>query len=168
VAYQVEMTASTYFPDSTGVLGWVGPPDENGVARVVSAPHFTDTWPPAVYLGDCEIVPVADYAIRPTPDGVSFGDPILLSTIAQPDKWWADVVGPKVGRVWSGPDGFVNFDDIQAAIQTFEGVTDAPHWARVDVAVAEPDKVVNMTDVQFIILAFEGATYPFAAPADCP
>ena len=66
------------------------------------------------------------------------------------------------------PDTFVNFDDIQAAVQAFENHSDAPHWTWVDLEEAIPNAVVNLTDVQMIILAFEGAQYPFADPGACP
>ena len=74
----------------------------------------------------------------------------------------------KVDADWSPPDRFVNMDDIQAAIHTYEGTPGAPHWTWVDVEGEIPNTVVNMGDVQFIIFAFEGSMYPFSAPADCP
>jgi hypothetical protein len=172
IAFSVEMTASEYFPDSVGALGWVGEPDEAGVARVVDEPFFSDAWPALVHVGDCKIVPVAAYEIRGTVDGTSFTEPLELATIARPEpgmpKWWADLVGLKVEGAWSPPDGFVNMDDIQAAIQAFEDTPGEPHWTWVDVADEGPDRVINMTDIQFIIFAFEGAGYPFSDPSDCP
>ena len=68
----------------------------------------------------------------------------------------------------STPDGFVNMDDVQAAVQAFERVADAPHWMCVDVDAEIPNAVINMTDIQLIVLAFEGAHYPFSDPANCP
>jgi hypothetical protein len=68
---------------------------------------------------------------------------------------------------WAPPDGFVNMDDIQAAIQTFEEAPGAPHWTWVDLEDEVPNAVINMTDIQLIILAFEGAEYPYGSPADC-
>jgi hypothetical protein len=160
VAYHVELTAAAYFPESTGILGWVGEPDDNDVSRLLDNPFY------------CAIVPVAAYEIRATADGNNFTDPLEVSTIAQPDptlpKWWADIVGMKLEDSWSPPDGFVNMDDIQAAVQTFEGVPGAPHWTWVDIEDEVPNAVINMTDVQLVVLAFEGAQYPFSAPADCP
>ncbi|GAG19206.1 unnamed protein product, partial [marine sediment metagenome] len=111
---------------------------------------------------------VSVYHVYATPDGVSFGDPVVVETIAQPDKWWADVVGPKIGGLWTPPEGVVNFDDIQAIIQTFERVPDAPHWAAVDLDAEVPNAVINLTDVQLTILSFEGGPYPFSDPANCP
>ncbi|UCE61710.1 MAG: hypothetical protein JSU63_08170, partial [Phycisphaerales bacterium] len=59
VAYQVEMTESAFFPESTGVLGWVGEPDANDVSRVADEPYFDAGWPEVVHIGDCEIIPAA-------------------------------------------------------------------------------------------------------------
>ena len=125
-----------------------------------------------VHIGACEIIPVASYAIRATPDGLTFSEPFQVSTIAlptpPPPKWWADIVGAKGETGWSSPDGFVNMDDVQAAIQKFEGALDAPNWMCVDVDGEVPNAVINMTDIQMIVLAFEGAQYPFSDPANCP
>ena len=72
VAYRIELTASEFFPDSTGVLGWLGEPGDKNVSRVVGEPLFTDNWPSYVFIGDCEIIPVSlqrpailSVAIRP-------------------------------------------------------------------------------------------------------
>ena len=172
VAFQIELTASTFFPGSVGVLGWAGAPDENDVSLVTATPFFSDAWPPVLHLGDCEVVPAASYAVQPTCDGVVFADPLQVSTIAQPipppHRWWADVVGAKVEASWSPPEGFVNTHDIQAAIPTFEKTPGAPHWTWVDLEEEVPNAVINMTDIQLIILAFEGAPFPFSAPGECP
>ena len=169
VAFQVEMTSSTYFPGSVGVLGWVGEPGMHDVSRIVSEPFFSDAWPAVVHLGDCQVVPVAAYGIRARSVGGSYSASLVVETILQPEgKWWADVVGATVGEAWTAPDGVLNFDDIQAAIQTFEGHAQAPHWTWMDIEDEVPNAVVNMTDIQLIVLAFEGAAYPFIDPALCP
>ena len=191
IAYQVEMTACDYFPHSTGVLGWVGPPydpgcqDDQGdplpddppcwgeyASRLVDEPFYSDAWPALLHVGDCEIVPVAGYEIRATGNGEYFSDPLAIGTIAQPTppppKWWADIVGMRVSGAWSPPDAFVNFYDIQAAVLVFESPSDGPHWTWADVEDATPNAVINLTDVQMIILAFEGAPYPFDDPKFCP
>jgi hypothetical protein len=170
VAFQIEMTDG---PGAPGVIGWAGEPDGNGVCRFVgeSSAHWADEWPAVVHVADCQIVPVAKYEIRATPDGANFSDLLEVSTIAlpipPPPKWWADIVGMKVGDTWQEPDRVVNMDDIQAAIQSFEGQASAPHWTWCDIADDGPDLVVNMTDVQMITLAFQGAEYPYPDPADC-
>jgi hypothetical protein len=117
-------------------------------------------------------VPRATYELRATADGIDFTSPLVVPTAAQPTspplKWWGDIVGMKAAGAWTAPDGFVNMDDIQAAVHTFETTLGAPHWTWVDVEDEIPNQVVNLTDVQFILLAFESAPYPFRDPADCP
>lgn len=193
VAFRVEMTSSTYFPASTGVLGWVGEPVEIGcpnncsgdfVAPVVSNPVYR-AWPePVVHVGDCEIVPVAVYNIRSTVFGELFSEPLVVGTILKPvSASWADCVGPLIeGSGWTAPDGATNFDDVTAAVMAFQRVPGSfwPHVTAVDLhgddlppeqggaSASPPNRVVNFTDVQFIVLAFEGGPYPFNDPADCP
>ena len=188
VAHQVELVSSTYFPESIGLIGWTGEPydascvDDQGnplsndppclgdfVSRLVDEPYYAETWPTVLHVADCAVVPAAIYWVRATVDGANFTDPLQLNTSGQPfQKWWADLVGAQVEGEWTGPDMFVNFDDIQAAIQTFEAHPTAPHWTWVDMEDTVPNAIINMADVQLIILAFEGAEYPFSVPADCP
>ena len=98
-----------------------------------------------------------------------FSDPLeTVRTVSKPDKAWGDVVGEKFITIWEPPNGIVNFDDIQAIVQNFESVEDAPPLYWVDVAVEVPDFVANMTDVQMITLAFEGGPYPYSEPMSCP
>ena len=168
-AFQVEMTGSTYFPDSTGVLGWVGEPEADNISRLVEEPVFR-AWPESViHLGDCEIVPVAGYEIRATVDAFAFTDVLALSTIAQPaPKMWGDCVGSFEETGWAGPNGVVNMDDIMAAVQKFQQLSTAPPLTCVDVDEQVPNAVLNMTDILQIIQGFKSEPYPFSDPADCP
>ena len=175
MAYQVEMTASAYFPTSTGVLGWVGEPFEAPedpgvfVARVVDTEFYTDDWPAVVHLGDCPIVPVATYAVRGTVTGHTFTDPAVIETIAEPTpKKWADVVGAFSGGQWTAPNGVVNMDDVMAAVLKFKKTAGAPHISRVDIDDQVPNVILNMTDIFQIVQAFKSEPYPFADPALCP
>ena len=176
-AYQVTLTASSDFPDSTGVVGWVGEPFEADyyqnvwMARLVDTPVFRD-WtggPQLIHVGDCAVVPVATYEIRWTPDGVVFFDPVVVPTVGRPaDKQWGDVVG-SFDWSWSCPDGIVNMDDVMAAIQKFKGLPTAPPLAWVDVEPEVPNAFLNFTDIFWIVQGFKGELpYPFADPADCP
>ena len=174
-AVQVEMTESGYFPESVGVLGWVGEPFEAPedpgvwVARVVSEPYFGDDWPAVVHVGDCAIVPAATYRLRPTPDGNSFGAPAVVFTIAPPEpKHWADCVGSFQGDAWNSPDGVVNMDDVMAAVQKFIDDPNAPRLTWVDVDGEVPNVVLNFTDIFQIVQGFKSAPYPFRDPAMCP
>ena len=163
VAYQVSLVNSDYFPASSGVVGWVGKPDSKAVARVV--PQRVDqVWTQAVvHVGDCEIVPCAEYEVRAIAAGAAeepgnFSEPLLIETIARPGiAYWADGVGPLEPvcsgdgvtpclsaadcpgeapcGVWPGPDGAINFDDIGAAVKAFQCVpgTVWPHFTLVDI-----------------------------------
>lgn len=174
-AYEVEMTASTHFPGSTGVLGWVGEPfeapEDPGVwiAPVEDAPFYSDSWPSIVNLGDCEIVPAATFALRGTVEGTSvLSDPLELGTIVEPaPKKWADCVGAFTGAAWAGPNGVVNMDDVMAAVQKFLDDPTAPPLTWVDIDAEVPNAVLNFTDILQIVQGFKGNPYPFSAPADC-
>ena len=169
VAFQAEMTASTYFPDSVGVVGWVGEPDGHGIARLIEEPFFGEAWPQVVHVGDCAIVPAATYEIRATRDGTTLSDPLEISTIAQPgSKYWADVVGEFDGAEWAAPNGVVNMDDVMAGVQKFKQLDTAPPLTWVDLDPEVPNGVLNFTDIFQIVQGFKGAEYPFRAPAACP
>ena len=169
VAFQVEMTASAYFPESTGVIGWVDKPGTDGVARIQGDPVLWDQWPSLVHVGDCGIVPVATYAIRTTVNGVTFSDPFEVATIAEPvPKFWGDVVGQKFALWWTPPNGMVNMDDVLAGVQRFRQLEDAPHLTWVDVDPEVPNVVLNFTDIFQIVRGFKGEPYPFRDPVECP
>ena len=166
-AYQVEMTSSNYFPSVVGVIGWVGQPDENDVCRVVAEPFFSDSWPAVAHVGDCGIVPAAGYEIRASVDGTFLTEAVAMGTIIEPiPKKWGDVVGLFLGEEWTGPNAEVNFDDIQAAIQTFQVLDSAPHFTWVDIDARVPNVVVNFTDIMRIVQGFQGEDYPFGCPGD--
>jgi len=84
---------------------------------------------------------------------------------------------------WGPPNGFTNFDDINAALSVFQafgpnpvspvdpGPKANPQVADItwtDMHDREPNSVSNAADVQFIGLAFQGRPYPFPDPVDCP
>ena len=172
---RVDLTASTYFPEATGMLGWVGEPfeasEEPGVwvARVVDTPFYSDSWPVVVHLGACEIVPVATYEIRSTWDGVSFSMPLAIETIARPTpKYWADCVGVFDGDAWTGPNAVVCMDDVMAAVQKFKKLDNAPPLTWVDIDGEEPNVTLNFGDIQMIVQGFQGVAYPFSDPGECP
>ena len=177
VAFQVEMTASAFFPGSTGILGWVGEPveapEEPGlwIAGLEDAAFTSTSWPAVVHLRDCKIIPAATYEIR----ALVGGDPPVLSgplvAPTTPDpmpKHWGDVVGPMAGGAWTGPDGFVNMDDVMAAVRKFLHDPTAPHLTWVDVDPDLPDAILDFTDIMRIVQGFKGEEYPFPDPASCP
>ncbi|MBU0717048.1 MAG: hypothetical protein KJ749_02270 [Planctomycetes bacterium] len=169
VAFAVELTASADFPASVGAVGWVGEPDVTGMARLVSGPFYSDSWPTVVHVGDCAVVPVATYEVRATIDGINFTEPLQVATILRPGvSAWGDVVGSLVASEWTGPNGVVNFDDVVAAVQFFTSATTAPPLTWVDIEPEVPDAILNFADIMQMVLAFQGEPYPYRAPADCP
>ena len=169
VAFQVEMTSSTHFPGSTGVVGWIGEPDADNIAPIVSEPRYADDWPALVHVADCEVVPAATYSIRSTIDAVFFSDPAELTTVEEPTpKKWADVAGPFTGTEWDVPNGVVSMDDIMGVIQYFKAAPTAPPLFWVDIDPEIPNQVVNMSDVMQVVNGFKGLAYSFSDPAACP
>jgi RHS repeat-associated protein len=168
-AFQVRITFSAYFPESFGIVGWVGEPDADGIARIAAEPYAATNWPSVVHVGDCQIVPVASYEIRAVRDGALFSTSLNLETIDQPgSSKWADVVGTFTGGEWTPPNGVVNFEDILATVKRFQLAPGAPHLTWVDVDGEIPNTVVNFADVMRVVQGFQVADYPFNAPSACP
>ena len=155
------------------VLGWVGTPTDAGndapagtkTAEVVKVEPAARVWTESVvHISDCEIAPVHDYAISASSDGVSFAEPLIVSTIAQPQgKFWADIVGTFDGVLWSAPNLLVGVDDVNAMIK-FLSLKPAPHITRVDLIGSAPtytNFIINATDLTMVLQGFVGeTTYP--------
>ncbi|MCO6438229.1 MAG: trypsin-like peptidase domain-containing protein [Phycisphaerae bacterium] len=171
VNFQVEMLAG---PGSPGMVGWVDVPDGNGIARLRSTPITpAPLWAEAViHIGDCAIVPGAQYGIRATFDGTNFSDEYGVSTTPQPSdgRLWGDTVGSfdSGTQTWNPPNGTVNGFDIVAVLERFANDPSAPHMTWVDVNPQIPDKVANGTDVLQVVNAFSQGPYPFVTPDNCP
>ncbi len=183
LAYRVDMIASEYFPASTGPLGWVDEPDVNDVSRVVDDPLYLTDWPTLVYVGDCEIVPVATYEIWATADGAAFTNPREIPTIHKPGtRYYGDVAGTGTGNLppllgFTAPNGVVNVADVQAYILTAQGAStpSAPvTWFDLHGLGdgSPPNFILNISDLQRIKFGFQGLQYTDTPaqldPADCP
>ena len=145
-----DLTGAHCVNDQAGSIGmtwWVGPEHPtlgNDVHLLVSAPYrkVSADWAAVVHVADCEIVPLATYGVRAVNiDTMAESDELAVSTIAKPDNWWGDCVGPlgdyctgnwapctsdpdcPAGETcleqWPPPDGFANFHDVSAAVFTF-------------------------------------------------
>ncbi|UCE59697.1 MAG: hypothetical protein JSU63_19925 [Phycisphaerales bacterium] len=198
VAFQVELAEG---PGATGALGWVGEPidpscqNEDGspngnpcdgvdfVARVVDTPAIRTWNEETVHLTGCEIVPVATYELRASPDGVVLTLPLEVGTIIKPTVWYyGDTVGVGTGELlpamgYTAPNQIVNVNDVTAYLLTVDGDTSPsvhPTW--VDLhglsAGAVPNYILNVSDLQRILFGLEGQEYTDASdqfnPADCP
>jgi hypothetical protein len=198
VAFEVELTAG---PGDLHVIGWVADPfdpsceDENGtpngdpcdgadyVARIVSEAVFRPWNESVIHVGDCEIVPVASYALRATLDGILFSVPLELATIKRPgSRYYGDTVGMGTGDLpplpgFTGPNGAVNVTDVQAFLLTMQGpLSPSTHTTWVDMhglgEGSPPNFILNVSDLQRILFGIEGLTYTATPeqldPADCP
>ena len=126
-----------------------------------------------VHIGDCEIIPMATYALRTTFDPLVgqpiFSDDLIIGTILKPGtKCYGDIVGIWTGTQWTCPNGTVGMGDVMAAVFAFQHHPNMPHrtWAEVDDAGL--NMVINIADIQQIVFGFKGQPYPFPVPANCP
>ncbi len=168
VAYKLDMVSSLFHPTAI-VSGWVGVPDTNGIASLEPNP-VTRTWiEPVVHITGCDITPVAEFELAASADdGQSFLPAITLRTVGQPvdAKFWGDTVGVFDGTKWTAPQGVTNFDDVNAAIKTWQEAEGSAVIPRTDVEPQEPNRVTNFNDVLFEVFAFQGDFYPFGCPDD--
>lgn len=156
---------------------YAGTPDSQGNSQCLPLPTFR-VWNEAlVNVGDCSIVPVANYEVRATFDDVAFASPLALQTINVPSingKLWGDVAGAFNGLSWPAPDQLTNVNDLLAIFARITGSGTAPDFTRVNVqAISSVDSClnafVNTADLFIVVKAVAGDSYPFATdPALCP
>ncbi|MBI4716446.1 MAG: S8 family serine peptidase [Planctomycetes bacterium] len=172
-ALQLSITSNLRFPASIGLTKWVGPPDAaTGIARLQCTPEYRN-WgaaPTLVHIGDAEVTPGATYNVKALGNGCSDANPASFSAAATVSTTlvWGDTVGMFDGAVWTPPNAVVNFVDVQAVLQRYQGRPTAPALVRVDVDGQMPNAVVNFADIQRAIQAFLGAGYPYDPPTPCP
>ena len=168
-------------------MKWVGEPVSNACvplndcagqwfAGLVDAPVFRVWTEDTLHVSACEIVPVADYDIRSTGDGVSFSDPLSVGTITKPNVHYGDCAGPVISGQYTAADGFVSVVDVQAYLIANQGGASAPHTTWVDLQSGSlpvvPQQILNVGDLQTIKFGFLGQTYVETPghdnPSDCP
>lgn len=152
-------------------IGWVGIPDANGNAKVETDPIYRG-WPETVvHVGDCEVIPVADYELDATADGLRYSAPMEVGTILLPNlnlKLWGDLVGVNNGTQWTAPNQFTNVNDILAVLAYISNATIKPTFQRANLqAISSADSClnpfVNTADVLVCVRAVAGDSY--GAPA---
>ena len=120
-------------------------------------------------LGLYDIVAVSDgTAIESAPA-------LAAATQAKPGAvWHGDCVGSFTGTKWTAPNGTTNFDDVVAAIKTFQD-PNAINATHVSVTDMEPNldgtqinRPVNINDVLSMIKGFQGKEYPGPQIELCP
>ena len=156
-----------------------GVPAQNDqyTAKCGTAPVFRVWSEPVVHVGDCTIIPVADYEISATTDGAVFTSPLPLSTILLPSlntKQWGDNVGVNNGTEWTPPNQFTNVNDVLSLLAIISGAVIRPHFTVANlqaISSADPcmNAFVNTADVLIVVKAVAGDAYPFTTnPVNCP
>jgi hypothetical protein len=170
-----EETAIRVTHVGTGLQWWVTEPDTNAVARLESTlgPTLYRDWglePAVIHVGDCPIVPNADYQVQAILAGANpgdegnYSDALELPTVDR----WGDVVGLFEDDVWTPPNNVGNLDDVMAGISKFQGAPTAPPKPWVDLDPEEPNLVINLQDILGAIYGFQSDPYPFSPPESCP
>jgi len=129
-----------------------------------------------LHITGCEIVPVAEYEVRSTVNGIVFSPPLAVATISKPNVHYGDCVGPVVGEVYTAPDGHTNVTDVQAFLAAQTGAAHAPNTTWVDLhsstSPVVPQQILNVGDLQTIKFGFLGQTYVETPgqvdPGNCP
>jgi len=156
----------------TGTEWWGVPPGPGEtITRLGDTPMaFDSDVHRELLLSDCQIVPGEEYDVQVVSlfcdigEEVNFSAPLRLPTVTN----WGDTAGEFDGEFWLPPDGFVNLGDALSIIASIEGGPSAPPGNWVDIEGEVVSGIVNLGDALSVIQSIEGASYPFAAPGDCP
>ncbi|MCH7885066.1 MAG: hypothetical protein IIC01_07405 [Planctomycetes bacterium] len=81
---------------------------------------------------------------------------------------WGDITGGWDGVSWTGPDGVVDQNDIDAVVAKFQYWPGAVSKTRGDIAKDVPDRLVNFTDIGRVVDASKGGLYSYDGPESCP
>lgn len=160
-------------PGQIGSQWWANAPDADCLSIATSTQPFTPpNWSSCltIHVTGCPIIPTSTYDIVAISGGV-----VEAVTQLKPGfKWWGDCVGFFTGTEWTPPNGSVNFDDVTAAIKTFQDpdAINATHVSVTDVhpnlPPLHPNRLVNIDDVAQILQGFQGNPYPGFAIENCP
>ncbi len=164
---------------ASGRSWWVAehnPADPADVYRLSNSPTCVvwDGAPLLIHVSQCGVSPAGQYVVQATHCGCAgaegnFSPAVTIPTIPKPGpKFWGDSVGVISGATWTPPNGFVNVQDVTAAIKFLQGDPVAPHRSWVDLHPEATNALVNVADVQQFVLAIQGAAYPYALPSACP
>ena len=162
---------------SPGGSCWVQAPVTTATADQYTAkceptPVFRVWNEPVIHVGDCEIIPVAEFQIAATTDGLVFTPPLVVGTIPLPamnSKKWGDVSGQFTGS-WPPPDRFTNVNDLVAMQAYINNTPTRPHITVVNIAASSAGSgcvppQVNVGDVQSMVFAIATKSY---GPPDFP
>jgi hypothetical protein len=130
-------------------------------------PVFRVWTEPVIHVGDCEIIPVADYTIfTNSPGPIENPVGLAVSTILLPSggKLWGDNVGSNNGAEWTPPNQITNVNDVTSLLAFISGAAIRPHITVANLqAISSSDPClnaqVNASDVLIAVQAVAGATY---------
>jgi len=135
-----------------------------------------------VHVGDCEVIPVANYQIfANAPGPVEHPQPLSVDTIFLPTlnlKSWGDICGVNNGSEWTPPNQFTNVNDVLAILAYISGAAIKPQFTVANLqAISSADSClnafVNTADVLISVRAIAGDSYgppssgKFTNPANC-
>ncbi|MCH7995404.1 MAG: hypothetical protein IIB57_13300, partial [Planctomycetes bacterium] len=164
---------------------WANAPDANCISLVgPEQPKDIPNWSGCdiVHFTGCGIIPTSTYDViviysTSTPSAGA----LSADTQALPvdNKWWGDAAGFFNGTEWTDPQGTTNFDDVTAALKTFQdpNAINATHTSITDIHPNRPtllppanqiNKLVNTDDMFNFIQAFQGFEYPGPEIDLCP
>ena len=136
--------------------------------------YCTGNWRPCTGDADCPVC--YNWLLGPTnPNNGSSLTPCRSDADCNPELT-GEFCGTTCILQWPPPDGFVNFQDISAAVFTFAGLptvtpTDVPNidlHGGTDPSSDPPNYLVNFNDIGLMVQAFAGWPYPYSDPGDCP
>lgn len=145
-------------------------------------PVFRVWTEPVVLVGDCEIIPVADYLVFANGTGpVENPVPLAVGTILLPNvnaKLWGDNVGINNGVEWTAPNQLTNVQDILSLQAFISGAAIRPTFPVANLqAISAADSclnaLVNTADILIAVQATSGGSYgppattKFIDPALC-
>ncbi len=172
--------------DCVGTTWWVDAPVEvehagqiYWISRLTDSPVYRNWTEGVIHVGDVQIVPVAEYAIRAIEQPcdrqfpANFSAPLTLPTVPKPVDcedpdgcYWVDMVGElQPPGFYPPPDGILDIEDIWAMIDGFMEWPEAapPTWT--DLMPEVPD--MNITGREFLALRRARLGYPYPGSSPC-
>ena len=69
---------------------------------------------------------------------------------------------------WTGPDGDIDFDDIDSVVDKFLNLPGAPQKSRADISPCSVDFWIDFSDIPAVVDAYLGMAYPCGSLEGCP
>ena len=118
-------------------------------------------WGATVYVTGLDVVPSMGYEVRA--DCGRADSPVLTAPIVTTTVRWGDTAGNPLNQGWTPPNGVVNFLDVSAVVDGFQGSAGAGPLYPLDLYGCVPDRIVNFIDISGAVDGFRGKTYSAAS-----